>query len=156
VIVATAATGARNVTVTTPGGTSGAVTFTVNQAPPVLAFNCPGNAIQQAACLLTGTYPFGSVGTSATQTFTLSNTGLGSFAITSITVPKTNGGAGTYSVSGGTCAAGTTVLLRNQSCTVAVSFNSPTSSATNATLTVGGTGSGGVGTFSATRNLTGN
>lgn len=156
VIGATAATGARSVTLTTPGGTSGPVTFTVNQAPPVLAFNCPGSLLQQAACALSGTYPFGSVSTTATQTFTLSNTGLGSFTISSITVPKTNGGAGTYSVSGGTCAAGTTVLLTGQSCTVAVSFSSPTNSATNATLTVGGTGTGGVVTFSATRNLSGN
>ena len=56
-IAAGAATGARNVTVTTSGGTSAAVTFTVNQAPPTLTSISPNSGTQGQAVpvTLTGT-----------------------------------------------------------------------------------------------------
>src|SRR6202045_256463 len=56
-IAGTAATGARNVTVTTSGGTSGAQPFTVNLAPPTLTSISPNSGVQGqgVAITLTGT-----------------------------------------------------------------------------------------------------
>jgi hypothetical protein len=56
-IAANAATGAQNVTVTTPGGTSGAQPFTVNLAPPTLNSISPNNGVQgqSVPVTLTGT-----------------------------------------------------------------------------------------------------
>ncbi len=56
-IGASAATGPQNVTITTPGGTSGAVVFTINQAPPTLTAISPSSGIQgtSAGVTLTGT-----------------------------------------------------------------------------------------------------
>src|SRR6202035_4417895 len=56
-MTANAATGARNVTVTTSGGTSGAQAFTVNLAPPTLTSISPNSGVQgqSVAVTLTGT-----------------------------------------------------------------------------------------------------
>lgn len=101
----------------------------------------------------TGTYNFNAVGSSASNTFTLSNSGA-PFVISTLTVPKTNAGAGNYSVYGGTCGVGQTLAV-GRSCTVIVLFSSPTTSVTNATLTVTGTGVGVATPYTATRSMTG-
>jgi hypothetical protein len=92
------------------------------------------------------------------RTFTLSNGSAGgSFAITTIGVTKNNSGNGTYSITGGTCVAGTTTLAASGNCTVIVQFASPNgNNTTTGTLTVAGTGAGGVGNYSVSRTLTGN
>jgi hypothetical protein len=56
-IAATAPVGLQNITVTTPGGTSSAVTFTINQPRPVLTSIAPAAAVigTRQALILTGT-----------------------------------------------------------------------------------------------------
>lgn len=120
---------------------------------PNLALACPGATCANA----TSTYSFGAVASSATATFTLTNAGATAapFVIGSITVAKTGTGAGTYTPTGGTCTVGNTLAV-GATCTIVVTFGSPTSSTTTGTVTVQGTGVGaGAPTYSATRNMTG-
>jgi hypothetical protein len=155
-ITGSAGTGARTVTVTTPMGTSNGVTFTVTPPPPNPSLNCPATLFPCVANIAS----FGFVGnntTGVTLTFALSNTG-GSFVISTIGAANNSGanGNGTYSLApGGTCAAGNT-LAAGASCTIIVRFRSPAgANLTVGTLTVTGSGAGGVGSFQATRPLTG-
>ena len=119
-----------------------------------------GTGLAPNLSLGAGTFNFGVVANLANSTFTLTNNQTpivataAPFVIGSISAAKTNSGVGNYVVTGGTCAVGATLAV-NATCTVIVQFQSPTSSLTTGTLTVSGAGVGGIGTFSAVRNLTG-
>ncbi len=116
-----------------------------------------GTGVAPNPSLGAGTQPFGNVNGSTTRTLTLTNTGATAapFVISTITVTKTNNGNGTYALAGGTCTIGSPVAAGG-TCTVIVSFASPSgNSTTTGTLSVTGTGVGGIGSASASRNLTG-
>src|SRR5262249_9039420 len=77
VIAANAATGSRNVTVTTAGGTSNALLFAVNPGAPTLASIAPnaGNAGSTVPVVLTGTNLTGAtIDAIAGVTITVTNT----------------------------------------------------------------------------------
>jgi hypothetical protein len=104
--------GVRNVTVTTTGGTSGAVTFTVTGATPTISAPSPA--------LNTG-------GTSIkTGTITVSNAAAATGPLTLTAAPavvKTAGpAAGVFSITGGTCASGS-IISPGGSCTIVVQYN---------------------------------
>jgi hypothetical protein len=105
------------------------------------------------------------VANTSTQTFTVTNSqtllnnAARPFTISTITVAKTGGGAGSYAratgANAGTCVVGNTLAV-GASCTVGVTFTSPTNSTTTGTITVQGTNPSSPGvTFTATRNMTG-
>ena len=150
----------------TTGSKTGTLTLSNNAQPalqtvalsgngvtaPVLALQCPGG------CATAGsTYNFGNVATTMTRTFTVTNTAnAANLVISNLAVANTNAGAGTYAVTGGTCAING-VVNGGSNCTVIITFTSPTSSLTNATLTVSGVAQGSTTpTYTVTRTMTGN
>ena len=156
VLTPTGSGGSRNATLTvTPIGNLAlpAVTLTGTATAPNLALACPSGCGTSSS-----TYSFGGVNGSVSATFTLSDAGATAvpFAIGSISVAKTNGGNGTYTITGGTCAVGGTLAV-GTTCTITVRFQSPAGfSPTSGRLTVAGTAAGTSVPYSVSRNLTGN
>ena len=112
--------GVRNVTVTTTGGTSNAATFTVTGATPTISAPSPA--------LNTG-------GTSIkTGTITVSNAAAASGPLVLTAAPavvKTAGpAAGVFSITGGTCASGSSISP-GASCTIVVQYNPGGTTATS-------------------------
>jgi uncharacterized repeat protein (TIGR01451 family) len=123
-ITSAAALGNRSVTVTTPGGTSGAETFLVG---------APGFS-------LSGTNPLVVIGFgNPTTTATLTNTNSVSETIGTILAVK-NSGTGTFgTTAGGSCKSGL-VLASGATCTIVVQLSGHTGlNASTGTLTVSGT-----------------
>ena len=135
-----AALGARNITVTTPGGTTTTVPFTVTAA--TLAITAPTPALNPTPAN-TGTL---------TGTITVTNTATANAGAFTFTAAPTVTPAGTatsgFTVTGGTCASGTvlnpastTPATPAGSCTITVQYASGGSTATaTAHVTVTGTG----------------
>jgi hypothetical protein len=138
-----AALAARNITVTTPGGTTASVPFTVTQA--ALAISAPVPALNPT--------PANAGTETGTVTVTNSATGATAGAFTFTAAPTvTPAGTATsgFTITGGTCASGTVLNPANAgtapptpagSCTITVQYASGGSTA-NATghVTVTGTG----------------
>jgi Bacterial Ig domain len=129
-----AALTSRNVTVTTPGGTSGPVAFTVTGA--AVTFAGPAPALTTTPANTTTKTGLVTVSNAAAAT--------GAFTLTAApTVTKVGTTGGTFSViAGGTCASGT-VINPGGSCTVNVQYAPGTSTATaSGHVNVTGTGAG--------------
>jgi hypothetical protein len=130
--IAPAATlSARNVSVTTPGGTSNNVTFTIRGATVTISAPSPS--------LVTGT------ATAHSGTITVSNTASGATAgpLTLTAAPqvvKTAGpAAATFTITGGTCTSGT-VVNPGSSCTVIVTYTPSGTTTSTAHLSLANTG----------------
>ena len=135
-ITTTAALGVSNVTVRTPNGIAGGVTFQV--IPPLLSFSGPSPALTTAVANTNTKTGF------VTVTNTATGAGAGTFSFTAApTVTKVATAGGTFSIfAGGTCTA-TTMLNSNQSCTMNVQYAPGGLTATaTANVTVTGTGLG--------------
>ncbi|MDE2396232.1 MAG: choice-of-anchor D domain-containing protein [Burkholderiales bacterium] len=112
-------------TPTSPVQTLGSVSITNNTASNPLAVSLTGNGSQAALSLGgTTTLAFGNVplGSSSSQTVTVTNTGNATLNLSSISVSGT--GASGYSL-GGTCT-GSTALAQNAACSVIVTFTPTT------------------------------
>jgi hypothetical protein len=151
VIASNASLGAHNVRVTTLGGNSGTLPFTVNGA--TLSFTGP------AAGSLTST-PANT--TAKNGTVTVTNAAAATAPFTFAAAPTVNivtgTGNGTFSVTGGTCVNGL-VLNPGSSCTVLMSYQPNNTSNVTAHVTVVGTGVPGTpaaATTPATQNQTPN
>jgi hypothetical protein len=131
-IAAGTSLGNHGITVTTPGGTTNSVAFRVTGA--TLSFAGPAPALT--------TTPADT--TTKTGTITVTNgaggPNAGPFTLTAAPTITRIAGTGTFSVTGGTCAAGF-VVNPGSSCTVTVQYAPGTSTATaRAHITVTGTG----------------
>jgi hypothetical protein len=119
--------GVRNLTLTTPGGASNALPFTVTGGTP--AFTGPTPALT--------TTP--ANGTTKSGTVTLRNSATGATAgPLALTAPPTVNratGTGTFSITGGTCASGT-VLAPGSTCTIVVQYVPPTTGTLTSTAHV--------------------
>jgi len=138
-VASTATLGARNITVTTPGGTTASVPFTVTQA--ALAISAPVPALNPT--------PANAGTETGTVTVTNSATGATAGAFTFTAAPTvTPAGTATsgFTITGGTCASGTvlspaTTTTAAGSCTITVQYASGGSTAnTTGHVTVTGTG----------------
>jgi hypothetical protein len=132
-IASNSALGVHNLSVTTPNGTSNALSFTVTGATAAISVPSP---------LLTTT----TANTNTKSgTITVSNTATGAnagpFTFTAApTIAKVGNAGGAFSTTGGTCASGL-VVAPGGSCTVTVQYAPGTSTATaTAHVTITGTG----------------
>ena len=129
----TAPLGVRNLGITTPGGTSNTLPFTVTGGTP--AFTGPTPALT--------TTP--ANGTTKTGTVTLRNSATGAnagpIALTAAPVVNRVTGTGAFTVTGGTCASGT-VLAPGATCTIVVHYVPPTTGSLTSTahVTIADTG----------------
>jgi hypothetical protein len=127
--------GVRNLGLTTPGGTSNTLPFTVTGGTP--AFTGPTPALT--------TTPANGSTKSGTVTLRNSATGATAGPITLTAAPAVNRvtGTGAFTVTGGTCASGT-VLAPGATCTIVVQYVPPTtgSLASTAHVTIADTGVG--------------
>jgi hypothetical protein len=133
-VAAGATAGTRNVTVTSAtAGNSNSVGFVVTQG--VVAFSAPTPTLAPTTAN-TGTE-------TATITVTNTATGITAGPVTIIGTGITKGGTagGTFSITGGTCTAGTVLLNPTNSCTIIVSYASGGNTAlATANVTVTDTG----------------
>jgi len=122
-ITATAALGARTVSVTTPGGTSNTVTFTVTAPQGTLTFTSATNgALTTVAGVRTFTFTIPTVRAPVTSVVTVSNTGSAPLAITAENLLVNIGGL--YTVPANTCSF-TTPLAVGGTCTFSVRYATP-------------------------------
>ena len=124
-ITATATLGGRNVTVTTPGGTSNPVTFTV-VAPPqgTLSFTSATNGtLTTVLGVRTLTFTIPTPRAPVTSVVTVTNTGTAPLQITAENLLINIGGL--YSVPATTCSF-TTPLAVGGTCTLSVGYATPT------------------------------
>jgi Ice-binding-like/Bacterial Ig-like domain/IPT/TIG domain len=178
-IAANAATGARNVTVTTSGGTSGAQPFTVNLDPPTLTSISPNSGVQgqSVPVTLTGTnfVAGATIGVSGAGITVSSTTVASATQITATFAIASNAATGaqnvTVTTSGGTSGAqpfivdllvptlsstnpvnGAIVVPTNREITA--TFSKAMTALTTATFTLSGGGTSVVGTvnYDATNN----
>jgi hypothetical protein len=116
--------GVRNLGLTTPGGTSNTLPFTVTGGTP--AFTGPTPALT--------TTP--ANGTTKTGTVTLRNSATGAnagpIALTAVPAVNRVTGTGAFTVTGGTCASGT-VLAPGATCTIIVQYVPPTTGSLTST-----------------------
>jgi hypothetical protein len=120
-ISATAAATPRNVSVTTPGGTSNTVTFTVNAG--IVSFTSATNGtLTTVAGVRTLTFTIPTPRAPVTSVVTVTNTGTASLTITGETLPLNIGGL--YSITGNTC---TAPLAIGGTCTISVRYATPLS-----------------------------
>ena len=131
-IAGTAATGASSVTVTTSGGTSSAVPFTVNPPPPTLTTVSPNSGAQGAPVTVTLN------GTNFVTGATTVNPGNAGITVSGVTVVSTTQITATFTISG-TAATGTNnVMVTTASGTsdgVPFTVTAATSAPTLATVT---------------------
>ena len=122
-IGATAALGARTVSVTTPGGTSNTVTFTVVAASGTLSFTSATNGtLAPILGIPTVTFTIPSPRAPVISLVTVTNTGSAPLQITGEVLTLNFGGL--YSVTGTTCSF-TSPLAVGGACTVSVTYATP-------------------------------
>src|SRR5882762_760981 len=122
-IAATAALGARAVSVTTPGGTSNTVTFTVVTGSGTLSFTSATNGVLGTFLgIRTLTFTIPAPRAPVTSVLTVTNTGAAPVQITEEVLALNIGGL--YSVTGTTCSVATP-LAPLATCTVSVRYATP-------------------------------
>lgn len=132
VIASNAGQGARNVTVTsTANGTSNSLpgAFTVTGA--AVSFSGPAPALI--------TTPANTTAKTGTITVTNAATATGALTLTAAPAITRLSGSGTFSITGGTCAAGATVNP-GSTCTIVVTYTPTNTASSSARVTLTGTG----------------
>ena len=162
-IDATAAAGTRSVSVTGPGGTSNALTFTIQSNPPQISSLSPSSATagQTVNLVISGTNLGGTTGIQFSPSANITVTGIGASAsqVSATVAIDAAAAAGTRSVSvtgpGGTSNALTFTIQSNPPQISSLSPSSATAGQ-SITLAIGGTNLGGVTAiqFSPSANIT--
>jgi hypothetical protein len=132
-VARTAGLGAHNVTVTTPSGTSNAVTFTVLGATAAFAGPTPA--------LTTGTANTTTKNGTITVTNTATGANAGPLTLTAAPTITRTAGTGTFSITGGTCVSGFVINpVATSSCTILVRYVPSGTATSTAHVTIAGTG----------------
>lgn len=119
------------------GSKTGSLSIAHNATGSPSTVSLSGTATTPAAAspgVSPGTLSFGSVevgSQSAAQTATVSNSGTAAMQLSSLSITNS-----VFSLSGGTCAAGSTLAAGGGSCTVSVRFNPAASGAASGTLNI--------------------